>query len=167
MHLHHYLPVQSSSLRVSRFYECPDTLLNQPQTSYEYALHLHFLVVPYSILWILKVVFILGFQIYKNAQANSYHLVEQPCIVLIHLLRGGFKGGNTVTCHPIFSDMTLQSQILVVEPFFLWISKFIRKYFLPRQISRLYSSCCNLTTSSFEFSDNFFSRIITNKRMFY
>ena len=70
--------------------------------------------------------------------------------------RGGFRGGHLVTCHPLFSDMTLQSQILVTEPFFLRLSKFVRKYFLPRQFSRMYSSCCNLATSSIQFNDNIF-----------
>ena len=56
------------------FHDFPDTLLNHPQTSYEYSLHLSLLVAPYGILWILGVVYILGFQIYKNQQANSYHL---------------------------------------------------------------------------------------------
>ena len=70
--------------------------------------------------------------------------------------RGGFRGGHLVTCHLLFSDMTLQSQILVTEPFFLRVSKFIRQYFLPRQFSGMYSSCCNLATSSIQFSDNFF-----------
>ena len=46
--------------------------------------------------------------------------------------RGGFRGGDLVTCHPLFSDMTLQSQILVIESLFLTsVSKFIRKYLLP------------------------------------
>ena len=36
-----------------------------------------------------------------------------------------------MTCHPLFSDMTLQSQILVIESLFLTlVSKFIRKYLL-------------------------------------
>ena len=44
---------------------------------------------------------------------------------------GGFRGGDLVTCHPLFSDMTLQSQILVIESLFLTsVSKFIRKYLL-------------------------------------
>ena len=46
--------------------------------------------------------------------------------------RGGFRGGDLVTCHPLFSDMTLQSQILIIESLFLTsVSKFIRKYLLP------------------------------------
>ena len=69
----HYLPVHSSYLHLSRFYDSPDTLLNHPQTSYEYASHLFFVVVPYDILWIHRVVYILGFQIYKNQWTNSYH----------------------------------------------------------------------------------------------
>ena len=45
--------------------------------------------------------------------------------------RGGFRRGDLVTCHPLFSDMTLQSQILVIESLFLTsVSKFIRKYLL-------------------------------------
>ena len=45
--------------------------------------------------------------------------------------RGGFRGGDLVTCHPLFSDMTLQTQILVVESLFLTsVSKSIRKYLL-------------------------------------
>ena len=44
-------------------------------------------------------------------------------------LRG--RGGDLVTCHSLFSDMTLQSQILVIESLFLTsVSKFIRKYLL-------------------------------------
>ena len=40
--------------------------------------------------------------------------------------RGEFRGGDLVTCHPLFSDMTLQSQILVIESLFLTlVSKFI------------------------------------------
>ena len=62
-------------------------------------------------------------------------------VVKVFWDRGGFSGGDLVTCHPLFSDMALQNQILVSEPCFLWISKFIRKYFLPRQFSRMYSSC--------------------------
>ena len=46
--------------------------------------------------------------------------------------RGGFRRGDLVTCHSLFSDMTLQSQILVTEQFFLTsVSKFFRKYLLP------------------------------------
>ena len=45
--------------------------------------------------------------------------------------RGGFRGGDLVTCHPLFLDMTLQSQILVIESLFLTsVSKYIRKYLL-------------------------------------
>ena len=58
--------------------------------------------------------------------------------------RGGFRGDDLVTCHPLFSDMTLQSQILVIESLFLTsVSKFIRKYSLSRQFSYMYSSCSN------------------------
>ena len=58
--------------------------------------------------------------------------------------RGGFRGGDLVTCHPLFSDMTLQSQILVIESLFLTsVSKFIRKYLLSRKFSYINSSCSN------------------------
>ena len=71
--------------------------------------------------------------------------------------RGGFRGGDLVTCHPLFSDMTLQSQILVIESLFLTsVSKYIRKYLLSRQFSYMYSSCSNPATSLIKFSDNFF-----------
>ena len=36
------------------------------------------------------------------------------------LLRHGFRGGDLVTYHPFFLDMTLQSQILVIESLFLF-----------------------------------------------
>ena len=53
--------------------------------------------------------------------------------------------------------MTLQSQILVIESLFLTsVSKFIRKYLLPRQFSYMYSSCSNPAISLVKFSDNFF-----------
>ena len=49
-----------------------------------------------------------------------------------------------MNCHLLFSDMTLQSQILVIESLFLTsVSKFIRKYLLSRQFSYMYSSCSN------------------------
>ena len=71
--------------------------------------------------------------------------------------RGGFRGGDLVTCHPLFSDMTLQSQILVTEPLFLTlVSKFIRKYLLSQQFSYMYSSCSNPAISLAKFSGNFF-----------
>ena len=61
-----------------------------------------------------------------------------------YIHRGGFRGDDLVTCHPLFSDMTLQSQILVIESLFLTsISKFIRKYLLSRQFSYMHSSCSN------------------------
>ena len=48
----------------------------------------------------------------------------------LYLCRGGFRGGYLVTCHPLFSDRTLQSEILVMESLFLTlVSKFIRKYY--------------------------------------
>ena len=73
-----------------------------------------------------------------------------------HLSKDGFRGGELMTCHPLFSNITLQSQILVTERFFLTsVSKFIRKYLLPRQFSRVYSSCCKPVTSSIRFSGNF------------
>ena len=62
-----------------------------------------------------------------------------------------------MTCHPLFSDMTLQSQILVTEPLFLTlVSKFIRKYLLSQQFSYMYSSCSNPAISLAKFSGNFF-----------
>ena len=91
------------------------------------------------------------------------------CVLILHVLpvllslkgaalRGGFRGGDLVTCHPLFSDMTLQSQILVIESLFLTsVSKFIRKYLLSRQFSYIYSSCTNPAISLVKFSDNFFS----------
>ena len=73
--------------------------------------------------------------------------------------RDGFRGGDLVTCHPLFTDMTLQSQILVIESLFLTsVSKFIRKYLLSRQFSYMYSSCCNPATSLVKFSDNSFEQ---------
>ena len=51
--------------------------------------------------------------------------------IYICIYRGGFRGGDLVTCHSLFSDMTLQSEILVIESLFLTlVSKFIRKYLL-------------------------------------
>ena len=71
--------------------------------------------------------------------------------------RGGFRGGDLVTCHPLFSDMTLQSQILVIESLFLTsVSKFMRKYLLSGQFSYMHSSCSNTATSLIKFSDNSF-----------
>ena len=71
--------------------------------------------------------------------------------------RGGFRGGDLVACQPLFSDMTLQSQILVIDSLFLTlVSKYIRKYLLSRQFSYMYSSCSNPATSLIKFSDNFF-----------
>ena len=71
--------------------------------------------------------------------------------------RGGFRGGDLVTCHPLFSYMTLQSQILVIESLFLTsVFKFMRKYLLSGQFSYMYSSCSNTATSLIKFSDNFF-----------
>ena len=69
------------------------------------------------------------------------------------------------TCHPLFSDITLQSQILVIESWFLTsVSKFIRKYLLSRQFSYMYSSCSNPATSLVKFSDNFFQeKLSTNE----
>ena len=65
-------------------------------------------------------------------------------IFCVAIIRGGFRGGDLVTYHPLFSDMTLQSQILVIESLFLTsVSKFIRKYLLSRQFSYMYSSCSN------------------------
>ena len=64
------------------------------------------------------------------------------------MVRGRFRGGNLVTCHPFFWDMTLQSQILVTESLLLTsVSKFIRKYFLSRHFSNMYSSYSNPATS--------------------
>ena len=75
----------------------------------------------------------------------------------IIICRGGFRGGDVVTCHPLFSDMTLQSQILVTESLLLTsVAKFIRKYLLSRHFSNMYSSCSNPATSLVKFSDNFF-----------
>ena len=71
--------------------------------------------------------------------------------------RGGFRGGDLVTCHPLFSNMTSQSQILVIESLFLTsVSKFIRKYLLSRQFSYMCSSCSNPAISLVKFSDNVF-----------
>ena len=80
--------------------------------------------------------------------------------------RGGFRGGDLVTCHPVFSDMTLQSQILVIESLFLTsVSKFIRKYLLSRQFSYMYSSCPNPAISLVKFGDNFFQeKLSINER---
>ena len=70
---------------------------------------------------------------------------------------GGFRGGDLVTCHPLFSDMTLQRQILIIESLFLTsVSKFIRKYLLSRQFSYMYPSCSNPAISLVKFSDNVF-----------
>ena len=75
----------------------------------------------------------------------------------MYISRGGFRGGDFVTCHPRFSDMTLQSQILVIESFLLTsVSKFIRKYLLSRRFLYMYSSCSNPATSLVKFNDNFF-----------
>ena len=84
------------------------------------------------------------------------------------MVRGRFRGGDLVTCHPLFSDMTLQSQILVTESLFLTsVSKFIRKYLLSRQFSYMYSSCSNPATSLVKFNDNFFQEKKFDKRKFY
>ena len=56
MYLYHYLPAQSSRLYIN------ETLSNDLERSYEYVLHLSFVVVLYGILWIIEV-YILGFQI--------------------------------------------------------------------------------------------------------
>ena len=83
----------------------------------------------------------------------------------LNACRDGFRGGDLVTCHPLFSEMTLQSQILVIESLFLTsVSKFIRKYLLSRQFSYMYSSCSNPTTFLVKFSDNFFQeKLSTNE----
>ena len=98
----------------------------------------------------------------KADQAKNVNALKEMAGIYISSekykpLRGGFRRGDLVTCHPLFSDMTLQSQILVTEPLFLTsVSKSIRKYLLSRQFSYMYSSCCNPATSLVKFSDNFF-----------
>ena len=98
------------------------------------------------------------------AKLNAYGFTL-PALKLVHdylsdrkqRTRGGFRGGDLVTCHPLFSDMTLQSQILVIESLFLAsVSRFIRKYLLSRQFSYMHSSCSNPAISLVKFSDNFF-----------
>ena len=85
----------------------------------------------------------------NRSSANSITEFITMCLWLQEnnfppICRGGFRGGDLVTCHPLFSDMTLQSQILVIEPLFLTsVSKFIWKYLLSRQFSYMYSSCSN------------------------
>ena len=83
-------------------------------------------------------------------------------------VRGGFRRGDLVTYHPLFSDRTLQSQILVIESLLLTsVSKFIRKYFLSRQFSYMYSSCSNPATPLVKFNDNFFQKKLSiNKSSF-
>ena len=83
-------------------------------------------------------------------------------------IRGGFRGGDLVTCHPLFSDMTLQSQILVIESLFLTsVSKFIRKYLLSRHFSNMYSSCSNPATSLVKFSENSFKEKLSINESYY
>ena len=71
----------------------------------------------------------------SSKKTRSFTVVNnlQPVSKILKLLykfRGGFRGSGLVTCHPLFSDMTLQSQILVIESLFLTsVSKFIRKYY--------------------------------------
>ena len=73
-----------------------------------------------------------------------------------------------MTCHTLFSDMTLQSQILVIELLFLTlVSKFIRKYLLSRHLSNMYSSCSNPATSLVKFSDNFFQEKLSINESYY
>ena len=68
--------------------------------------------------------------------------------------RGGFRGGDLVACQPLFSDMTLQSQILVIDSLFLTlVSKYIRKYLLSRQFSYMYSSCSNPALATIFFQE--------------
>ena len=112
MHLHHYLPIQSSRLCLSRFYDSPDTLLNHPQTSYEYALHLFFLIVPYGTLWVIGVVCILGFQIYKNPSGyiaitleETTHYINPSADTFFHLSRSP----------TLFSIFSLLSQAVLLH----------------------------------------------------
>ena len=48
-----------------------------------------------------------------------YREVACPFSCTTVSFRGRFRGGDLVICHPLFSDMTLQNQILVIEPLFL------------------------------------------------
>ena len=87
--------------------------------------------------------------------SGRFHFVRYWAICV----RGGFRRGDLVTYHPLFSDRTLQSQILVIESLLLTsVSKFIRKYFLSRQFSYMYSSCSNPATPFVKFNDNFFQK---------
>ena len=88
-----------------------------------------------------------------------YREVACPFSCTTVSFRGRFRGGDLVICHPLFSDMTLQNQILVIESLFLTsVSKFIRKYLLSRQFSYMYSSCSNPATSLNKFSEIFFRK---------
>ena len=71
--------------------------------------------------------------------------------------RCGFRGGDLVTCHPLFFAHDFTQPNFVTEPLFpTSVSKFIRKYLLSRPFSQMYSSCCNTATYIVKFSDNFF-----------
>ena len=67
------------------------------------------------------------------------------------LERGGFRGGDLVTCHPLFSDMTLQNQILVIESLFLTSDlNLSENNYYPDN----FRTCTPLATSLVKFIDN-------------